>query len=57
MMNDIDNEKNQDHIRIKTDPEFKSLLPKLSDKVYKGLEASILKEGCRVWMLTLCSVT
>ena len=29
------------------DKEFKTLIPALTDEEYKGLEESILKDGCR----------
>ena len=29
------------------DNEFKGLIPPLTDEEYKGLEESILKDGCR----------
>ena len=32
---------------MKIDKEFKNLIPPLTDDEYKGLEASILEEGCR----------
>lgn len=32
---------------IRIDPEFKNLIPPLTDDEYKGLEESILNEGCR----------
>lgn len=34
-------------MNITIDKEFKSLIPPLTDEEYKGLEASILEEGCR----------
>jgi hypothetical protein len=34
-------------MQIKIDPEFKSLIPKISEDELKGLEQSILDEGCR----------
>lgn len=34
-------------MNITIDKEFKSLIPALTDDEYKGLEESILKEGCR----------
>ena len=34
-------------MNITIDKEFKSLIPALTDEEYKGLEASILEEGCR----------
>ena len=34
-------------MKIVIDKEFKSLIPPLTDDEYKGLEESILKEGCR----------
>lgn len=42
---------NEEHIKnkllIKINPEFKDLLPPLREDEYKGLEESILREGCR----------
>lgn len=37
---------------IKIDDEFKNLIPPLTDDEYKGLEESILKEGCRDSLVT-----
>lgn len=36
-----------DTVTIKIDPEFKSLIPPLTDEEYDGLRDSLLKEGCR----------
>lgn len=42
---------NEEHIKnkllIKINPEFRDLLPPLREDEYKGLEESILREGCR----------
>lgn len=32
---------------MRIDNEFKNLIPALTDEEYKGLEQSILSEGCR----------
>jgi len=34
-------------MEIKTDPEFQDLIPKISNEEFKGLEESIINEGCR----------
>ena len=36
-----------DTVTIKIDPEFKSLIPPLTDEEYDGLRDSLLNEGCR----------
>lgn len=42
---------------LKIDKEFQALIPALTDKEYRGLEDSIVKEGCRdaivVWNNTI----
>ena len=39
-------------VKIHIDNEFKNLIPPLTDEEYKGLEESVLKEGCRDSLVT-----
>ena len=39
-------------VKIHIDNEFKNLIPPLTNEEYKGLEESILKEGCRDSLVT-----
>ena len=39
-------------IQLKTDPEFKSLIPPLTDEEYQQLTGNLIKEGCRDALIT-----